>query len=40
MAVRETVRLLRRFAEGKREALRKQYGPEAVAVAHDMERNP
>ena len=38
MAIQETVRILRSFAEGEREVLRKQYGPEAVAVAHDMER--
>jgi hypothetical protein len=38
MAIRETTRILNRFVAGEREALRTQYGPEAVAIAHDMTR--
>ncbi len=38
MAIQEAVHILRRFAEGERRALREQHGPEAIAIAHDMER--
>lgn len=38
MTIQETIRILRLFVEGEHENLRQQYGSEAVAVAHDMER--
>jgi hypothetical protein len=38
MAIEETVRILRLFVEDEHQSLRRRYGTEAVALAHDMKR--